>query len=210
MSKEILIMHEVIVILFNNFETLDVFGPVEILGRLKKEFSIHFHSQDGGLIKSSQDVPVLTKPLSEISSNNYILVVPGGIGTRELVQDAIFLNHLKTLAGNAKYVLTICTGSILLSKTGILDGKRATTNKRVFSWTGESPTVKWVKVARWVKEGNVYTSSGVSAGMDMTLDFVSDLLGYEVAKKQSREIEYDWKEDSSWDPFSTIYTDNPP
>lgn len=198
-------MREIIVILFNNFETLDVFGPVEILGRLKTEFNINFHSLDGGIIKSSQNVPVLTKPLSEIGSDNYLLVVPGGIGTRELVQDDNFLNQLKTLSENADYVLTICTGSILLSKTGILDGKRATTNKRVFSWTDKLPEVDWVKKARWIKDGNIYTSSGVSAGMDMTLGFISDLLGYEVAKNQSVEIEYDWKEDSSWDPFSEIY-----
>ncbi len=198
-------MREIIVILFNNFETLDVFGPVEILGRLKTEFNINFHSLNGGIIKSSQNVPVLTKPLSEIGSDNYLLVVPGGIGTRELVQDDNFLNQLKTLSENADYVLTICTGSILLSKTGILDGKRATTNKRVFSWTDKLPEVDWVKKARWIKDGNIYTSSGVSAGMDMTLGFISDLLGYEVAKNQSVEIEYDWKEDSSWDPFSEIY-----
>jgi transcriptional regulator GlxA family with amidase domain len=198
-------MQEIIVILFNNFETLDVFGPVEILGRLKEEFNIHFHSLEGGIIESRQDVPILTKSISEINLDNYVLVVPGGIGTRELVTDDSFLNYLKTLADNADYVLTICTGSILLSKTGFLDGKQATTNKRVFAWTNESPKVNWIKKARWVNDGNIYTSSGVSAGMDMALGFVSDLFGYEVAKKQSWEIEYDWKEDPSWDPFSEVY-----
>ena len=63
----------------------------------------------------------------------------------------------------------------------------------------------WVNKARWINDGNIYTSSGVSAGIDMTLGFISDLLGYEVAKKQSIEIEYDWKEDPLWDPFSDIY-----
>lgn len=198
-------MYEVLTILFDDFETLDAFGPVEILGRIKEKFSIHFYSLKGGIIKSSQDVPVLTKPLSEVPENDYILIVPGGMGVRKLVDDATFLNHLKNLFHNAEYVLTICTGSILLSKTGLLDGKPATTNKRVFPWTSEFPKVEWVKKARWVNEGNIYTSSGVSAGMDMTLGFVSDLLGYEVAKKQSTEIEYDWKEDSTWDPFSELY-----
>jgi len=198
-------MRHIITILFNNFETLDVFGPVEIIGRLKKDFNLHFHSLEGGIIISSQDVPVLTKPISEITADNYILIVPGGMGVRELINDNNFLDHLKALSQNAEHILTICTGSILLSKTGLLDGKRATTNKRVFQWTAELPEVDWVKRARWVKDGNIYTSSGVSAGIDMTLGFIADLLGYEVAKRQSTEIEYDWKEDADWDPFSEIY-----
>lgn len=198
-------MYEVVIILFDDFETLDVFGPVEILGRLKEDFKIRFYSIEGGIIKSSQGVPVLTKPISQFPENNYIILVPGGMGIRELVDDEIILNHIKNLSKHAEYILTVCTGSILLSKTGLLDGKRATTNKRVFKWTNEFPEVNWVKKARWIKDDNIYSSSGVSAGMDMALGFVADLLGYEVAKKQSIEIEYDWKEDSTWDPFYEIY-----
>lgn len=195
-------MYEVITILFDNFETLDVFGPVEILGRLEEEFHLNFYSLKGGIITSSQDVPVYTKPLSTLNLENYILMIPGGIGTRKLVDDDVFLESLKGLSLDAEYVLTICTGSIVLAKTGFLDGKNATTNKRVFKWTQQFPEVKWVHKARWVKEGNIYTSSGVSAGMDMALGFVADLLGYDVAKEQSIQIEYNWHEDSSWDPFS--------
>lgn len=198
-------MKDVITILFNNFETLDVFGPIEVLGRLKDEFNIHFYSLEGGIIKSSQGVPVLSKSIHELDINNHILLIPGGIGTRELLRDEIFLNHLKCLSVNAEYILTICTGSILFSRTGLLDGKKATTNKRVFSWTSEFPKINWVKKARWIKVDNIYTSSGISAGIDMTLGFVADLLGYDIAKQQSIEMEYHWHEDSSWDPFSEIY-----
>jgi len=199
-------MHEVIIVLFDGFETLDVFGPVEILGRLEKEFNLTFHSIDGNLVKSSQGVSVLTEPISSLDFNDYILMIPGGEGTRKLVKDEVFLDHLKQLALNAQYILTICTGSILLARTGLLKGRKATTNKRVFSWTNNFPEVNWVREARWVRDGNIYTSSGVSAGMDMTLGFVADQLGYNVAKKQSIEIEYEWKEDSTWDPFSKIYS----
>ncbi len=203
-------MHQVVTILFNGFETLDVFGPVEILGRLKEEFNVNLYSMEGEIIKSSQGVPVHTRPLSQLNLENYILMIPGGIGTRELIDDEVFLEHLKTLSINAEYILTICTGSILLAKTGFLDGKRATTNKRVFAWTEDFLEVNWVREARWVRDGNTYTSSGVSAGMDMALGFVADQLGYDVAKRQSIEIEYDWKEDPTWDPFSSLYTDSTP
>jgi putative intracellular protease/amidase len=199
-------MKDIATVLFNDFETLDVFGPVEVLGRLKDNFTVHFFSENGGIITSSQNVPIVTRPFSEFNSSNYILLIPGGVGTRELVNNKVFLDRLKSLASGADYILTVCTGSILFSKTGLLNGRKATSNKRVFFWTKlESPEVIWIKKARWIKDGNIYTSSGVSAGIDMTLGFVADLLGNDTARKQSTEIEYEWKEDSSWDPFSEIY-----
>ena len=183
-------MREIAAILFDDFETLDVFGPVEILGRLKDHFNPQFYSMSGGLITSSQNVPVLTKNIAEIGGENFILFIPGGIGVRALVKDENFIVNLKQLSERAEYILTVCTGSILFSKTGLLNGKRATSNKRLFAWT---------------KDGNIYTSSGVSAGIDMTLGFVSDLLGYDTAKQQSNEIEYEWNEDPDRDPFSNLY-----
>lgn len=199
-------MREVASVLFNDFETLDVFGPIEILGRLKDHFDVRFYSQSGGVVTSSQNVPVLTRPFSELLSSDYILFIPGGIGTRELVRDGTFINQLKEFSGRAEFVLTVCTGSILFSKTGLLNGRKATSNKRVFQWTAaESPDVIWIKKARWVKDGKFYTSSGVSAGIDMSLGFISDLLGYDMARQQSMEIEYEWRDDPSRDPFSEQY-----
>ncbi len=114
--------------------------------------------------------------------------------------------RLAGLAENARYVLTVCTGSVLFSKTGLLDQRRATTNKRVFSWApSEAPRVSWIKKARWVRDGNIYTSSGISAGIDMAFGFISDLFGYDTAKRESMAIEYDWKDDPDWDPFSDLY-----
>jgi transcriptional regulator GlxA family with amidase domain len=197
---------EIAVLLFDNFETLDAFGPVEVLGRMKEHFTVRLHSSAGGIVTSSQGVPVQTEPLPEGGLSPGVLLIPGGIGTRELVKDGAFIDSLKGLAERAEYVLTVCTGSILFSKTGMLDGKRATSNKRVFAWAPmESPAVHWVRKARWVREGNIYTSSGISAGIDMTLGFVADLLGREIARRQADEIEFDWNEDPSRDPFSDLY-----
>ena len=199
-------MKDVVITLFDNFETLDVFGPAEILGRLKDHFNLQFVSQAGSVITSAQNVPVVTEALSKISGSDRILLIPGGLGVVSLVKDARFINEIKLLAQGAEYILTVCTGSILFSKTGLLNGRQATSNKRLFSWAvQESPDVVWIKKARWVKDGNIYTSSGVSAGMDMTFGFVADLLGRAVAKRQSIEIEYDWQEDPGNDLFSDIY-----
>ncbi|MFZ1976939.1 MAG: DJ-1/PfpI family protein [Bacteroidota bacterium] len=199
-------MTDIITILFNDFETLDVFGPIEILGRMPQHFNPEFYSFDGGIVASSQRVVTATKAFSEMHSESYILLIPGGIGTRNLINDARFIDNITQFARNAEFILTVCTGSILFSKTGLLDGKKATSNKQVYAWTGkESPKVQWVKKARWIKDGNIYTSSGVSAGIDMTLGFISDIIGYETAKQQSIEIEYNWNENPECDPFAELY-----
>jgi transcriptional regulator GlxA family with amidase domain len=199
------LMRDVVIILYHDFETLDVFGPVEVLGRLPEQFNLLFYSLTGGIIRSSQQVPVMTRPLSELKSTGYILFVPGGMSARDLVDDEKFIATLRSLTANAGFILTVCTGSIILSRTGILDGRNATSNKRVFAWTRTAPAVHWIKKARWVKDGTIYTSSGVSAGTDMALGFVADLLGRSVALQVSQEIEYTWNEDPGSDPFAALY-----
>ncbi|MBU5677326.1 DJ-1/PfpI family protein [Alkaliphilus sp. MSJ-5] len=199
-------VYRVDVLLFDEFETLDVFGPVEILGSLPDVFKLNFISANGGLVESSQNVRVDTDLYKSENDIEKILLVPGGIGTREKVDDNNFINLIESISNQSKYVISICTGSALLAKTGILNGKRATTNKRAFKWvTEQGKDVLWVKEARWVKDDNIYTSSGVSAGIDMTLGFIADLIGKEKALEISQRIEYFWNENSEYDPFSKMY-----
>ncbi len=199
-------MKEIVTVLFDDFETLDVFGPIEVLGRLKEQFDPRFYSPLGGAVVSSHNVPVVTKPFSDVRTTDYVLFVPGGMGTRPLIGDADFIDALKGLASRAEFVLTVCTGSVLFSKTGLLDGRRATTNKRAFHWTGKvAPQVQWIKKARWVKDGCFYSSSGVSAGIDMALGFVADQMGQDVATQICLEIEYHWNKDPGDDRFADLY-----
>ena len=87
--------------------------------------------------------------------------------------------------------------------TGMLDGRRATTNKLDFTATVPlAPNVHWVKQARWVEDGKFFTSSGVSAGMDMALAVLADLYGDEVARNMAQSCEYTWHEDANTDPFA--------
>ena len=96
----------------------------------------------------------------------------------------------------------MCTGSALLAKTGLLDGKKATSNKKAFDWaTSFGDNVQWIKEARWTVDGKYYTSSGVSAGMDMTFGFLSDRHGVAFARKVAFEMEYHWLEDKEQDNF---------
>jgi putative intracellular protease/amidase len=199
-------IYRVDILLFDKFETLDVFGPVEILGRLPDIFKLNFISANGGLVESSQNVRVDTTLYTSENDIEKILLVPGGMGTREKIQDNNFINLIKNISNQSKYIISICTGSALLAKTGILNKKRATTNKRAFNWvTEQGKDVLWVRESRWVKDDNIYTSSGVSAGIDMTLGFIEDLIGKEKALEISQSIEYFWNENSKYDPFSKMY-----
>ena len=192
------------VILFDDFETLDAFGPVEIIGKMPKIYDLGYYSITGGTVFSSQQVSVNTKPFIDIDMSG-VLLIPGGMGTRKLVNDIDFINHIKSLTELAQYVLTVCTGSALLAKTGLLNGKNATSNKLAFDWVCENcADINWIKKARWVSDGKYYTSSGVSAGMDMTLGFISDIHDEKTALDICNLIEYIWNKDKNNDPFAVL------
>lgn len=188
------------VLLFSDFETLDVFGPVEILGRLEG-YNLRYFSVDGGIAISKQGTKVITEKLEDADFSG-ILLVPGGQGTRPLVNDNAFIEKLKEIAVKSTYCLTICTGSALLAKTNLLNNKKATSNKRAFEWVKSvNPKVDWQTCARWVVDGKFYTSSGVSAGIDMALGFAADRFGVEKAKDIAHAIEYVWNLDKDNDLF---------
>jgi putative intracellular protease/amidase len=195
---------EVAVLLFDDFETLDVFGPVEIFGRLVDLYSIKFYSLNGGQVKNRHGVSILSEKLEALNTNVEIFLIPGGLGTRKGVDNKLLIDKIKEIANFSKYVLTVCTGSALLARTGLLDNKNATSNKRAFAWVmTNGATVIWNKKARWTVDEKFYTSSGVSAGMDMALGFLSDRHGIEFARKVAFEIEFNWTEDKNNDTFET-------
>lgn len=188
------------ILLFDDFETLDVFGPVEILAKMDGA-QLCYHSMEGGIVRSAQGTEIFTSCLENMEQDS-ILVVPGGRGTRRFVKDEKFLQWLSGKAQKAGYVLSVCTGSALLAKSGVLYGRKATSNKKAFDWvTSLSGQVEWIRRARWVKDGKFYTSSGVSAGMDMALGFLRDLCGQAAAEQAAQEMEYLWNQESDLDPF---------
>lgn len=190
---------EIAVLLFDNFETLDVMGPVEVFGFLP-ECKIRFISFYGKWLTSSQKVTVETEHVKE--SNFDVLLIPGGAGTRILCKDVGFLFKLQRHAEHAKLCMTVCTGSALLAKTPLLDGRKATSNKRAFHWVMSlNESVHWQPRARWVRDGKFYTSSGISAGIDMALQVVADFHGYDQALSIANRMEYVWNENADDDPF---------
>ena len=191
------------VLLFKDFETLDVFGPVEILGRLKGLYKISFYSLLGGLVNNEHGVSIQTGQLENINKGVDIFLIPGGHGTRKEISNVLLIDIIRQISELSTYVLTVCTGSALLAKTGLLDGRKATSNKRAFDWVvSNGEKVNWIKNARWTVDGKYYTSAGVSAGMDMTLGFLSDVRGKKFAGDVASQIEYTWHDDKDYDNFS--------
>lgn len=134
-----------------------------------------------------------------------MLFIPGGYGVRPLVNEESYLDIVRELAYRSNYCMTVCTGSALLAKTGLLKGKKATSNKISFDWVKSvDPEVLWLPRARWSVDGKYWTSSGVSAGIDMALAFVEKFNGRDKALEAARFIEYLWNENMEEDPFSAI------
>ena len=195
-------MHTLTALLFDDFETLDLFGPIEMFGCLPEHYQLQFVSMTGGLIYNKHGVSIQTISVIDIQYQTDILLVVGGIGTRQKVLDPLFLQTLTMLVDRADWVLSVCTGSALLAKTGVLDSKRATSNKQAWPWViSQSNKINWVKQARWVIDGKFYTSSGVSAGMDMALGFIADRHDLDTARQIAIHTEYHWQENNGRDEF---------
>ncbi len=203
MSKEFPLTKTLGVLVFPGFELLDVFGPLEIFGNLPDEFNILLIAEKKGLIKSIQGPSVLAEAgFADNSSPIHLLLIPGGLGTREEVNNQNILNWIKKTSATAELTLTVCTGAALLARTGLLDKRSATSNKMAFPWVmQQGPQVNWIKQARWVDDGDIITSSGIAAGMDMSLYVIRRFHGQQKAQEVAHKMEYVWNPDPNNDTF---------
>ncbi len=192
-------------LLYEDFELLDVFGPLEMFGLLEDRVRLVMLAEEPGLVRSHQrPVALADSALGEVRQLD-VLLVPGGMGTRREVLNPEFLAGLAATAQVSAYIASVCTGSALLARAGLLDGKRATSNKRAFGWVkSQGPKVNWVAEARWVEDGKFFTSSGVAAGMDMALGLIERLFDRATSEEVANRAEYEWHSDSHRDPFAKM------
>lgn len=190
------------IVLFDDFETLDVFGPVQMWGRLPAH-GLLFVSADGQPVRSSQGVRVTPDKSFDTAPALDVIMVPGGTGTRQLIDDAPLLDFVRRQDQGTAWTTSVCTGAAILARAGVLDQRRATSNKRGLDWVRSmSDKVRWQSRARWVVDGKYVTSSGVSAGTDMALALVEQLYDRRTAEEAASLAEYQWNDDPTDDPFA--------
>lgn len=197
------------VVLYPGFELLDVFGPLEMFTAVgRNQLQTYMVAERAGPVPAGivPDGPVGPRVTAEFGFDDApqldLLLIPGGIGTFPELANERMLAFLRDRARRAQITASVCTGSALLAKAGVLDGHRATSNKQFFNLAvAQSSAVEWVAAARWVDDGNVVTSSGVSAGMDMALAIIERLFGAETAERIAVGTEYTRHRDADNDPF---------
>ncbi|HSP05750.1 MAG TPA: DJ-1/PfpI family protein [Acidobacteriota bacterium] len=188
----------VAILLFNEVEVLDFSGPFEVFSVTgRNQGTIPFYvftvSEKPGPVFARNGLSI--NPAYTISDCPpvQILVVPGGHGTRKEMENATILEWIKARSAKSELTLSVCTGSLLLAKAGLLDGLSATTHQTSLDLLRETaPNTKILPGERFVDNGNIIVSAGISAGIDMSLHVVSRLLGQETALATARHMEYDW------------------
>ena len=188
------------ILLFDNVELLDFAGPYEVFTRAASissppAWEVVSVAQSKKPVLSHNGLSINPKYSLGDCPELEILLIPGGIGTRALLNESEtaqeFIDWIVTRASSARLVLSVCTGALVLAKAGLLDGLSATTYHTAFDLLENlSPTTTVVRDQRFVDNGRVITSAGIAAGIDMSLHVVGKLLGEEKAAETARQIEY--------------------
>ncbi|AQG78707.1 DJ-1/PfpI family protein [Spirosoma montaniterrae] len=197
-------MRNVAILLFNEIEVLDFAGPFEVFGVADrkadpKPFRV-FTVAERGPIYARNGLSINPTYLLNDHPKADILIVPGGggyhtdgtpYGSRREVDNPAVLNWIRRNAETAELVLSVCTGSLLLAKAGLLNGLSATTHYMALDSLAQlAPTTTVLPTERYVDNGKIITSAGISAGIDMSLYVVSRLLGKAVADETARYMQY--------------------
>lgn len=192
------------IFLFNDVEVLDFAGPFEVFSVTtypdqhvgtseSNPFLVKLVSETGELVQACNGLKV--QPDYSFDNAPYfdILVIPGGLGAREKeIYNEKVIQWISQRMGKVKLMTSVCTGALLLAKAGLLNGKMATTHWASYDrLENEFPAVTVKRNIKFVDEGNIMTSGGISAGINMTFHIVKQLLGSEIARTTAKTMEYD-------------------
>lgn len=176
-------------VLFEGFTALDITGPHDVLNAIPGVESVFVAEVAGPVSNESKTIAmVAARSLAEVPSPD-VIVVPGGLGTRVLLEHEPLLSWLRAAHETSTWTTSVCTGSLLLAAAGILDAIPATTHwlaRDLLAELGAEPVPD-----RVVEQGKIVTAAGVSSGIDMALTLVRRMLGDEAAQAIQLGIEYD-------------------
>jgi len=185
------------IFLFNDVEVLDFAGPFEVFSVTEvdeeKPFTVYTVSQNGEMITARNGLKVKPDYSIEDFPPVDILIIPGGKGARENeVKNDTIINWVRQQMKEVKLMTSVCTGALLLAKAGLLEGLKATTHwASIQTFKKDFPNVEVMENVKFVDEGHIITSAGISAGINMSFHIVKNLLGVEIAEDTAKSMEYD-------------------
>jgi transcriptional regulator GlxA family with amidase domain len=184
----------VAIVIFEAVEELDFVGPWEIFTYVRQlapeSCDVFTVSEYGGEVRCAKGLRVLADHSFETAPRADVILVPGGQGTRTEVDNPRMIEYIRRSAEVAELSTSVCTGSFMLERAGLLDGKRATTHWRSLDRFRALGSVDVVEGERFVDEGTIATSAGISAGIDMALHIVGRLWGPGMARRVQKGVEY--------------------
>jgi transcriptional regulator GlxA family with amidase domain len=179
-------------LMFSNYEELDLIGPWEMATMWRdyaKGPECFTVSERGGSVRCAKGlVTVADHSFASCGEFDYLLI-PGGFAAFDEAKNATLIDWLRTRARSAQHILSVCTGSFILQAAGLLHGRRATTHWKAMPQLAEFSGVTAVN-QRWVRDGNIWSSVGVSAGIDLTLAFIAAIDGEDAAASVQHNAEY--------------------
>lgn len=180
-------------LLFPGLEELDLVGPWEMITVWGKEYGgpaeVFTVSETGGLITCSKKLQIASTYSFQSCPKLDYLLIPGGIGTRTEIYNKALITFIQSQAQSCDKILSVCTGALLLQAAGLLKGRKATTYWQILESFKKDLNIEVVE-KRYVKDGNIWTSAGISAGIDMALAFIADRAGKAIAGKVQLHSEY--------------------
>ncbi len=194
-------MYNTAILLFNGVEVLDFAGPFEVFSVTSelndyKLFNVFTITRDGLGVKTINNLKVLPDYSIKDHPPIDILIIPGGAGTRVLIQDQAVLNWVEDMHADTTITLSVCSGALVLGKLGLLDNLECITHHEVIPVLEEIAPAAVVKPEkRFIDNGKIMTSAGISAGIDLSLYLVEKLYGADVKRKTVEYMEYgNWRE----------------
>jgi transcriptional regulator GlxA family with amidase domain len=180
------------VLLFDGFQLLDAAGPIaafEIAARYAEgAYALEIFARQPGPVSSSSGAAIQARPLGGAAPLDTLLVA-GGDGARQAVRDAELLDLIRLHARTARRVASVCSGAFLLAEAGLLDGRRATTHwGRSLQFARAYPRVRLEPDRIYVRDGPVWTSAGITAGIDLALAMIAEDLGEPIARLTARQL----------------------
>jgi transcriptional regulator GlxA family with amidase domain len=183
----------VVVPVFPGAQSLDISGPVEVLAGANrsatttKKYVVEVVSASGGGVRCSSGLELVTAPLPYGGGRIDTLLIPGGEGSKAAAQDEAFVAWIKAAAARSRRVATVCTGAFVAARAGLLDGRTVTTHwASADRLAAEFPSLRVDADRIYINDGRIWTSAGVTAGIDLTLALVQEDHGVDVAQNVAR------------------------